>query len=89
MCMGYNMTMMKVNVAQAKAKMSELLRRVKSGETVIISERNVPVAELRPITKEAPRERSLDPLWPGWTVPSSFFEPLPDALLEAFEGKPR
>ena len=82
---------MQVNVAEAKARMSELLRRVKAGETVIISERNIPVAELRPIGADpnSARERSLDPVWPGWTVPDSFFEPLSDELLDAFEGKPR
>ncbi len=24
--------------------------------------------------------------WPEWEVPKSFFEPLPDAMLDAFEG---
>ncbi len=79
--------MLRVNIAEAKARLSELMRRVKAGETVVISERNIPVAELRPIALERPEPRSLDPVWPGWTVPESFFEPLPDDVLSRFEGR--
>jgi prevent-host-death family protein len=80
------MTMFKVNVAEAKARLSELLVRVKAGETVIISQRNVPVAELRPLSAPNEGERSLAPVWPGWTVPDSFFEPLSRDVIDAFEG---
>jgi prevent-host-death family protein len=81
------MAMSTVNIAQAKTQLSALLRRVKAGETIVISERNVPIAELRPATLRPASRRSLEPLWPGWTVPDSFFEPLPDDLLDAFEGR--
>jgi prevent-host-death family protein len=79
---------MRVNVAEAKARLSELLRRVKAGETVIISERNVPVAELRGLSDDAGmRSRTLRVLWPEWAVADSYFEPLPADVLDAFEGK--
>jgi prevent-host-death family protein len=81
------MVMLRVNIAQAKARLSELVRRVKAGERIIISERNVPVAELRPLPEATGAARSLEPVWPGWTVPESFFEPLSDETLAAFEGK--
>jgi prevent-host-death family protein len=85
--MAYYMTMLKVDIAEAKDRMWELVRRVKAGETIIISERNVPVAELRPVQGESTRPmRSLEPVWPGWSVPESFFEPLPEELLRAFDG---
>lgn len=81
------MSVLKVNIAEAKGRMSELVRRVKAGETIIISERNVPVAELRPIPDESNHpKRSLEPVWPGWSVPESFFEALPEELLRTFEG---
>lgn len=47
-----------VNIAEAKAKLSELLERVEQGETVLLCRRNVPVAELRPC-READPEREL------------------------------
>ncbi len=37
------------NIHEFKAHLSEYTRKVKSGETVILCERNVPIAELRPI----------------------------------------
>ena len=41
----------------AKARFSELLRRVRNGERVVITSHGEPVAELRPIEK---REESLE-----------------------------
>lgn len=81
------MTMIKVNVAEAKARFSGYLKRVAEGETIIVCRRNVPVAELRPIPT---RRTSLRPVGidRGMTIPSSFFDPLPSETIEAFEGVP-
>ena len=37
------------NIATTKNELSRLLRRVKRGETIVITERNRPVARLQPI----------------------------------------
>ena len=42
--------MVKASVATAKNELSRLLRRVKRGERVIITERNHPIAQLQPYT---------------------------------------
>lgn len=42
--------MLIANVATAKNELSRLLRRVKRGERVIITERNHPIAQLQPFT---------------------------------------
>jgi prevent-host-death family protein len=44
-----------VNVAQAKAKLSELLTRVEAGEEIVISRAGKPVARLVPAPAETPR----------------------------------
>jgi antitoxin (DNA-binding transcriptional repressor) of toxin-antitoxin stability system len=41
-----------VNLYEFKSHFSEYARRVKEGETVILCERNVPIAEIRPISKK-------------------------------------
>lgn len=41
--------MKKATISQAKNKLSQLIDWVKAGETVIITDRNVPVARLEPI----------------------------------------
>ena len=38
-----------INIAEAKAHLSELVARAESGETIQISRRGKPVAEIRPI----------------------------------------
>lgn len=40
--------MVSVSVSELKAKLSEHLRRVKAGETVLVTERGRPVAQLSP-----------------------------------------
>jgi len=45
------MNMTRINIAEAKARLSQYVRRVKHGETILLCERNVPVAEIRPLGK--------------------------------------
>jgi antitoxin (DNA-binding transcriptional repressor) of toxin-antitoxin stability system len=79
--------MIRLNIHEAKTHLSKHLRRVKKGETIILCERNVPIAEIRPIM-QPPRGKRPIGLYKGkFTVPPSFFKPLPDWLLDAFEGK--
>ena len=82
----YYKTMNQINIAEAKARLSYYLDRVSKGETVLICRRNVPIAELRaiPVPLRQPRPVGIDR---GMTIPDSFFDPLPDDLLDAFEGK--
>ena len=47
------------NIAEAKAKLSEIARRVKNGERIILSDRNRPFAEIRPLTEGGRRPFGL------------------------------
>jgi len=80
------MTMKRVNVHEAKARLSELLDQVEAGETVVICRRNVPAAELRAIPGPRRRRRPVG-LARGFEVPATFFEPLPPDLLAGFDGR--
>ncbi len=75
--------MIQINIAEAKARLSRYLENVERGETVVLCRRNVPIAEIRPLTKPPAHERPVG-IDRGMTVPDSFFEPLPDDVLEAF-----
>ena len=75
----------RVNVAEAKARFSAYLKTVEAGETVVVCRRNVPIAEIRAVPQRPQQRRRLG-IDRGMVVPPSFFEPLPDALLDAFEG---
>ena len=68
--------MTRVNVHEAKAKLSALLQAVLEGEEVVICVRNEPVAELKAIFRPSRIKRQLG-LGKGLGhVPPSFFEPL-------------
>ena len=49
--------MIQININEAKAKLSKYTRMVKTGETVILCDRNKPFAEIRPLDRRgsAPR----------------------------------
>ncbi len=78
--------MKKVNLYQAKTQFSALVDRVAEGESVLICRRNVPAAELRPVPRPRRTRRPVG-LLAGFTVPASFFEPLPPDLVDRFEGR--
>ncbi len=78
---------MKINIAEAKTHLSRHLERVERGETIVLCRRNVPIAEIRPLPLP-PRSRRPVGIDRGMIVPASFFEPLPDDLLDAFGGAP-
>ena len=75
--------MIQINIAEAKARLSRYLENVERGETVVLCRRNVPIAEIRPLSKPPTHERPVG-IDRGMTVPDSFFQPLPDEILEAF-----
>jgi antitoxin (DNA-binding transcriptional repressor) of toxin-antitoxin stability system len=79
--------MLMVNIADAKAKLSEYMEAVARGEQVIICNRNRPVAELRAIVAPLTGARDLTPLFPGETfMTDAFFEPMSDEEIEQWEG---
>jgi prevent-host-death family protein len=78
--------MRKVNTHEAKTQFSRLLRRVAAGEEITIANRGVPVARLVPVPRKK-AERVLGIFRGQFTVPDDFDAPLPDDLLDLFEGR--
>ena len=77
------MTMKKVNIFEAKARLSECIDAAQRGEQVVICRRNRPVAELRAlgVTRTTPRPVGGAK---GLAIPDAFFEPLPDDVTDGF-----
>lgn len=71
-----------VKVHEAKTRLSALLAAVEAGEEVIISRGDTPVARLVPVARTGVRDLGFV----TYTLPSSFFDPLPDDELEAWGG---
>jgi len=79
--------MIKVNIHQAKTHLSRFLARLKPGETLIICKRNTPIAEVRALPQARQKKRPIGLAKGQVKVHPSFFEPLPDDIIDAFEGK--
>lgn len=77
-----------VNIHEAKAKLSEYLDAAAKGERVVICKRNQPVAELRAVAQARTEPRPMGLAKDKVSIPPSFFEPMPDAFLDAFESGP-
>lgn len=77
--------MRQVNVHQAKTQLSKLLRRVAAGEEISIANRGVPVARLVPVPA-GDRKRSQGAYGDTIKIADDFDAPLPDEILDAFEG---
>jgi prevent-host-death family protein len=79
--------MKQVNVHQAKTQLSKLLRRVAAGEEISIANRGVPVARLVPVST-GKRDRAVGAYGDTIKIADDFDAPLPDEILDAFEGEP-
>lgn len=84
--MVYSLPMTRVNIHEAKTHLSRYVKRVAKGETIVVCLRNVPVAELVPLPKVPAGRRRMGIYKGKFRVPKSFFDPLPDDVLRAFEG---
>jgi len=50
---GYNSQMEKVSVSRLKDQLSAYLKKVQDGQTLLVTDRNKPVARLEPVTRAA------------------------------------
>lgn len=76
--------MVTVNVHEAKTNLSRLLAQAEAGEEVVIARNGKPVARLAPLQE---RGRPQPDVFKGkFVLPGSFFDPLPEEELKAWEG---
>jgi prevent-host-death family protein len=81
------LVVIRVNVHEAKTRLSHYLDKVEAGETVILCRYNRPVAEVRPIKTKAQQRKRVFGVDDGFGVSPEFFEPLPDDILRLFNGE--
>jgi len=85
--MSHNMVVKRVNIHDAKTNLSRYLAELAPGDTMVLCNRNQPVAELRSLRKKGVRQPRIGAARGEFVVPDSFFEPLPDEIVKAFSGK--
>ena len=77
----------RLDMQEAVAHLTEHIAGLKPGDKIILCQENNPVAEILPLPGATAQPRPIG-LGAGLAkVPDSFFDPLPDELLDLFEGK--
>lgn len=77
---------MNVSVEDIEKDPRAYLHRVMEGETVVVFEKDQPVAEMRPLAKRAGK-RPMGLAKGDFVVPDDFDDPLPEDVLQLFEGE--
>ena len=72
-------------VHDAKTNLSKLIERAENGEDVVIARGDKPAVKLVPVGATKPK-RVAGAFKGEFTLPDSFFDPLPEAELAAWEG---
>lgn len=75
-----------VNIHEAKTHLSKMLQRVAIGEEIIIAKAGKPIARIIPFEQKPTQRVPGSAQGKIWIAPD-FNAPLPDEILDAFEGK--
>ena len=78
-----------ISLEEIQRDLAGYLNRVQAGETLLIVHAEKPVAEIKPAsqTAEAQPLRPIGLCAGQFVVPDDFDSPLPDDVLDAFEGR--
>lgn len=79
-----------VNIHAAKTHLSRLVEQAAAGEEIVIAKAGKPVARLMPLDTKpvcGKGRRKLGALAGKIVVPDDFDDPLPDEILDLFEGR--
>ena len=78
--------MVQVSVEDIQQDLAAYLQRVEAGETLVIVRAGQPVAEIKPVASGTKPLRPFGLCAGEFTVPEDFDAPLPEDILNAFEG---
>jgi len=68
--------MTKLDIREAKTRLSEYLHRIEAGETILLCRSNIPIAEIRPLPSVgSPRRPEIGFAKGTFTIPDALFEP--------------
>lgn len=79
--------MLSVTVDEAQKELPAYLKLVETGETLVITQNGAPVAELKSLASGIAQARPFGLCAGEFVVPDDFDQPLPEDIVEAFEGQ--
>lgn len=80
--------MKQINIYAAKTQLSQIIDRVSKGESFVIAKSGTPLAKLVPLGDDGPARIRFGLMKGRITIGPDFDAPLPDMILDAFEGEP-
>jgi antitoxin (DNA-binding transcriptional repressor) of toxin-antitoxin stability system len=75
-----------ISVEDLQRDLLAFLRRVEAGESFLVVSGEQPLAEVRPVAAPPLQSRPFGLCAGQFTVPADFDRPLPEDILEEFEG---
>ncbi|MBD2411006.1 prevent-host-death protein [Nostoc calcicola FACHB-389] len=79
--------MQKVTVDEIQRYALKYLNQVEADESFLIVQADKPIAELKPITSTTKQRRPFGLCAGEFTMSNDFNVPLPDEIMNAFEGR--
>jgi antitoxin (DNA-binding transcriptional repressor) of toxin-antitoxin stability system len=79
--------MTQIDIQSVQTDLLRCLEQVAPGEVLVVCKDNLPIAEIRRLPPPRNGQRPLGLAKGMGEVHPSFFEPLPEDILNAFEGK--
>ncbi|MBV9469453.1 MAG: hypothetical protein JO316_20615 [Abitibacteriaceae bacterium] len=79
--------MLTISADEMQRDLPNYLRLVKTGETLVITQADEPVAEVKPVAPVTHEPRPFGLCAGEFVVPDDVDAPLPDDILDAFEGR--
>lgn len=80
-------TTLQVNIEEILQNFSDYLQQVEYGRVILITKSGKAIAEITPVTSDKKAQRPFGLCAGEFTVPDDFDAPLPELILEMFEGK--
>ncbi len=77
----------RITIQEAETNFSKHIVGLRAGDRIVVCRRNEPLAEIRPYSDRDPERRKLGQGQGLVKLKDSFFDPLPDDLLDLFEGR--
>lgn len=78
--------MITISIDKVKRNFLKYLKRVESGETLLILRDDKPIAEIKPVSSPFSQLRPFGLCAGEFVVPDDFDDALPEHILQAFEG---
>jgi prevent-host-death family protein len=76
--------MIAISLSEFQRDFPAYLRRVQAGESLLITDHDQPVAELKPVEPAPNGQRPIGLCAGEFRVPDNFDDPLPDDMLREF-----